>query len=1678
MAIPNLENVDNGMDIENQGFVVPDKDRNGEDKKEEVQVASLGFVPPSNMDDEIVSDQTEISVPTETVEKKPVSAEVVQIAQAMTQPPKTATDSSDGLADFARDNLNEAAKNNLYPVPKTVLPVDTYKNLLTTGALQRQRQKTQKGREELLKQKDVKPITLSWRSADEIYTSIKKLPQFLSLSKNEDDNLYSLVSQFPELVDGMPDAARMGMRKLIGTDTPDLLRLGFHGLLMMQNIDVHGQAAIHEWLRDSADAHNTSFYTTDIESVAGLMTSKEIAEKEKMYEIDLNGRKRLVDRADYVKHVFDNQGVTKLFKEWASYIGSGITMNEHDMSFLEKASFYAPQFATPLSLIPFYTFAKVGQAFGRGFDRLRLTRYGGKGYSAEVTKWIDESTKHLSKKELNYFVPGSGGKPVGSFKFMFDPRKEFDYWRYWDLTHRSIAAGLAGSAYASWAISNYGSAAYEQEYKNIPYLAAMGGYLTGGRMIGKAVWRLPAAGIPLTGSLFSIIPPKGYVSLTSGMAQSAWAVLHRQKQRGMGIDELAPGEIRQVRKRGLEEIQQTKAGKILRLFTTTAPVARILGAIAKDKDGGTSAIDAVLASATMDAKSVAAMVKGINAMPEKERLKMEEGAQEFMTSLKRVVDRQGEVGWSQDIVLLDQLHALSNLRSLRNSHLARFESSDAFGTKSTSNSWFFGKKSALSELDRFETLMYEQINLISKDLDRRRVLYKKDPQAVTGRLLEHANSVLVNTRKDLIKFENVKKELFAETGRFASMYDRYIINYLVNLSHTEGGFRVEKYISHPSFLRHKGPLTTDAKGAMVVENYLRFKTDSLLGFRAMSERMRKISSRAYPDEADMNMLVPVDSFLSRIEDSAYTENRFIASLAGITDISNVTKQGVITSARKNYLNARGFDEDPEGLLMYVTSLQANLKNVDNGQIAFKEGAEKITGIDNIFDKMIDDIAEGNITGVIDTLSNIRGTNSQTSQLLREELPAVLKIGDVHKIRMSVWDKVQTNIDAVGGAKHASITNAKNVDQIFKDIFNPDNKENLNLTISGLKVTDSQGNKVSLNEEKIKQVLSRIGKANKFYEKHVGSVWNTALGREFVRKNRTASEMMNDPRSVEDRWVHFVLSKAVDDIPDSGTIGHPSGITIFNKIFSEKGMDAKFAKEMGIEFPKDLTTGITIRATKEFPEQKLSAKEFRKLGIDLFTSSIMKKVANGDLKFLEEVDDAMLQELAATKILTKEQVMNLVNYKRAAEQAKEGIFDTEVIKLNRQIKSDLQDISDAGKNRLKSSFLNQVDQRGDLLDGHKLVKALFDSDSAKTLSLFDDASEEVLRLRENVEKLRRLQGVMGPSGVTEVVKEAGGTLDEAYATLTNSSLIDSPINILLDAVGKDIAILDGLESLIFHHIHVNTIKPTNKRVPFGASGVRLEDSFYDTANESMKVLNPIDPLRAGADRLSPQRLKRGSNNGLQHELDPIALNKNFVKAIPILKAIYKKRMELGHDPKIAEAYYNQLEEMSDLLGLGAVFRGEVKTATPRNIPSDLSLNQKQGKIYNAVRGFVSPTYLLLERWAMSYGINHARIMQNVLLDPKAGRVLLDIAKNKKISRSRFKILGSAIWGAIRGNQGVEEFKTISEEQIDLMYRNAVESLSTNMPPWYGQIGKSKRKPVVSIPLMQNVYPAAPAGGTTP
>ena len=1666
MAIPNLENVDKEMDIENQGFVVPNKDRNGEDKEEEVQVASLGFVPSSNMDDEIVSDQTEIPVPTETVEKKPVSAEVVQIAQAMTESSPTQTDGAGGLSQLGIDNLNKAAKYNLYPKPKD-LPrrMDTYQRLLTTGALQDQRIKTQKKREEELKKEGVKPITFSWGSVDEIYKSIRKIPEFVSLTKGEEKNLYSLVSQFPEVIDGMSDAALLGVKKLIGTDTPDLLRLGFHGLLIMQDMNVEGQMLIHKTLRENAEAHNDSFYTNSIAEVAGLKSTKELAKMGKMYEINLNGRKRLVDRADYVKHVFDNQGVTKLFKEWANHIGGGITMNELDMSFLERASFYAPQFATPLSLIPFYTFAKVGQAFGRGFDSLRLTRYGGKGYSAEVTKWINESTKNLSKKELNYAMPkpsthvvtGSGDKPIGSFKFLFDPRKEFDYWRYIDMTQRSLAAGLAGSAYASWAISNYGGVAYQQEYKNIPYLAAMGGYLIGGKIAGRALYRLPLATMPLTGHLASVIPPKGYVSLMSAMAQGTWAVLSRQKQRGLGVDELGVGEIKPVYRQGLAEIQQTKAGKILRLLTTTAPVSRILGAITKDRKGGTAAIDAVLASATMDAKSVAAMVKAINSMPEKERLQMEQGAQEFYESLERVVGRNGAEKWSQDMVLLDQLFALSNLKSLRNTYLARFESSDAFGTKTSANNWFFNKKSALSELDRFESLMYEQINLISKDLDKRRELYKRDPSGVMDRLIGHANGVLVQTRKDLKDFENVKAALMEETGRFAGMYDRYIINYLVNLPHTEGGFRVEKYISHPSFLTHKGPLTTEAKGAMVAENYLRFKTDSLLAFRAMSERMKQTASRAYPDNADMNMFVPVDSFLSKIEDSAFTENRFIASLAGIANISNVTKQGVITSARKNYLNARGFDEDPEGLLMYVTSLQAMLKTVDNGQITFKEGAEKITGIDNIFDKMIDDITGGDITGVIDTLSNIRGTNSQTSQLLREELPAVLKIGDVHKIRMSVWDKVQTNVDAVGGAKHANITNAKNVDQIFKDIFDPDNKENLNLTISGLKVIDSQGNKVSLNEEKIKHVLSRLIKANKFYEKNVGSVWNTVLGREFVRKNRTASEMMNDPRSVEDRWVHFVLSKAIDDIPDSGTLGHPSGIAMFNKIFSGRGPD------------------ITLRATKEFPEQKLTAEEFRELGINLFTSSIMKKVANGDLKFLDEVDDAMLQELSATKILTKEQVMNLVNYKRAAEQAKEGLFDTKIIKLNRDIKNDLEKLNETAKARINGAFLTQLDKRGELLDGHKLVKALFDSDSAKTLSIYDDAGEEVLRLRENVEQLKRLQKVMGRRGVEDVVNQAGGKLDEAQATLNRLSSIDSPIEVLLEAVGKDIAILDGLESLIFHHIHVSTLKPTNKRVPFGSAGVKLEDSFFDEANLALGTFNPTDPMRSGADRLIPSRLKRGINSGLQRELDPIALNKNFTKAIPILKAIYKKRMELGHNPKAAEDYYNQLKEMSDLLGLGAVFRGEVKTSVPRNMPSDLSLNQKQGKIYNAVRGFVSPTYLLLERWAMSYGINHAKIIQNVLLDPKAGRVLLDIAKNKKVSRSRFKILGNAIWGAIRGQQGVEEFQKISEDQINLMYKNAVKALAPELPPWYGQIGKSKRKPVVSIPLTAKT---APTGNATP
>ena len=142
MAIPSLESIIDTSTTDpekasNEGFIVPQIDSS--ENKEEVQVASLGFVNPQDMGETTEKDVSEeLVIPddgTAEVKTEPVMPEI-QVAQASTT---TAPAESDGgFADFARQQLLEAEKRKLFLEPKAI-PTLTTQRLLTTGKLGEQR---------------------------------------------------------------------------------------------------------------------------------------------------------------------------------------------------------------------------------------------------------------------------------------------------------------------------------------------------------------------------------------------------------------------------------------------------------------------------------------------------------------------------------------------------------------------------------------------------------------------------------------------------------------------------------------------------------------------------------------------------------------------------------------------------------------------------------------------------------------------------------------------------------------------------------------------------------------------------------------------------------------------------------------------------------------------------------------------------------------------------------------------------------------------------------------------------------------------------------------------------------------------------------------------------------------------------------------------------------------------------------------------------------------------------------------------------------------------------------------------------------------------------------------------------------------------------------------------------
>lgn len=656
------------------------------------------------------------------------------------------------------------------------------------------------------------------------------------------------------------------------------------------------------------------------------------------------------------------------------------------------------------------------------------------------------------------------------------------------------------------------------------------------------------------------------------------------------------------------------------------------------------------------------------------------------------------------------------------------------------------------------------------------------------------------------------------------------------------------------------------------------------------------------------------------------------------------------------------------------------QNIEGSTIIGPKGEKLNT---DYFDTLTVKVEEGNSAEVVESLSKFKGATEADNAILSTNMPPIMTISDAHNMRMNAWKQTNASFSsntATGAQKFQSLEHSNTIDDLFKEVTE-DSESVLQL--------------LDVDPKIIKDIIAKRQTANENYRSEIGSVWKTHLGSKLHENNIRKAEAQGNPSGSVDRWLNFILDTRLD------SNAKQMSITMFNKI-----------------------------APKGTPE--------RDQAIDMINHafSVAMQRPNARNFIINDLDKEHIKRLVGEGILTKDQGGNLITLQNRLLQSKKGLKPPEIQKMERAMNVALNRLDSVKKEAIKNSFPEVVLGKGDI-NVSKLVETIFETDVGKFVgNSVSEISDDVKILKEQIDYLRNIQRVGGENTVTEAVKNANGELDEAFKNLNTYNFGD-PMEALLDILGnskENIKLLDDIEQMMFHHVFTDSTKLSQQATSVFSN--TLPADIYAGQIEKLK-----DLFGKTGDKLK-NTLSNGLN--LQPEVSIDLVHENFAKMINPLTALLKKRSELGINAEASRIFLNYLQRMNDILITGSTLLGKVSSSRIDDMPKLMSQRQKFGRLYNWARGFVSPWYLGIEKMADNVNKTQTKVLQDILLDPKAGSVLLDIIENegKLISPSKFDILGKAIWKATRGATGEKEYTRISKEKRLIMLLDSMKNL--NLP----------------------------------
>jgi len=1448
--------------------------------------------------------------------------------------------------------------------------------------------------------------------------------------------------------------ARQSFAKVLTVDTNMLAKMAATGI-------AYGTAATGIYLKGWLD-HITARITANPEG-----SRREMAELQKAYDeqqmpnkqqlfnnemqnvytlYDKNGNEvKQGSASEKIMNVWSRWGLDPFFKELGDSIIGDNPLPEDDRDFVENWFKFSIELGMPVMGLPMFGWTKFARKTMKPLDDFFLRQHAknegiklfgdtegrkiinellrknkkGQGLWGEYD--ITHNQTHIIFKGKKHGL-GLGATAKGEpYTHKINRGKLEESFGIVSAIGRSTAAGYAGAT-TTMVMQDWLGDDFYNQYKWVPYLFSMAGYMGGARGMSQIISKTPGAAYPLMKETFgSIYPPLAFLppAQTIGSVYTLAGIVLRIG-RGLSTEGGKPYE---VWAKSLEGYANKPFGKFLQAYSSGVELSTALKAW-KQAAGwdtvkqGPSPLDVLLAQkgdkwqeTRMTNAAVNIMMKSFRSMDEESRELIIGSTAQFMKLVERLNIQGGEKSFlpgHSHMAFLSQVIPLHSIEKLQKAALSAEQYGKSFLSKtgifnSVRNIFDMKKASAIGALDAHHRALDKQILQVQQGLENLR--QSEDVLPGTKNLVNSISKYLDSATQQL---GNIDATKFAIAKDFKGMIESDAhakLQASILGPSSDGGFVLPRYTKN--YTQSTDGMTRDAnkveienaKGAMA---FSRDTHNLLTDVRSF----HKSEAAALYEKIDMEVFIPATSLIKYVQDTSLRTDEAIRNIFGPGNIvSRGDAEDFITAARMRFLEEFGkTSSEVRGIENILGILSGKFRHYDD--IALETSKGRIDPTD-VNDFLIDLSAKWKQNpgdnDILRTIAEIRVSGKdakdteEINRYIDEMIPAILKLSDAHRIRTRAWEKA--NSSAAGTDRFDTHLAASKVEELFDNVTTSDTNK---------VILDSLGQ----TEDQIAAILKQRASANKVYKENVGEILNSYWGRRIEETLSPRKRLETpSPLSSEEMLIGALLDqnrvyiRNWENMPGALSVKKeekealPYGVRMFNQLFPGSGKDVP---EMAI----DIRTGKLVKSGTV-----RSAAEVRHQALDLVSHAIGTRIRNGDTEWLRRMSMDHIRLLEHYKIINPEQSKTLRTYKTGMDKLAVLSDPPDITKVKYKIDKGLSHIVKLFGDKIKGNYLK--DLLGPTVNIEQFViKLLTDTLGKDIRATVDELTSLKDPLLQNIDEAKRIWRENYKTDPPENLETLNKELQKLYKDKV-SNVYDNPLDILLEAVKDNPSVIDGLEDLILHYL----AKVAVQKAP-----------VKSMAGEASEKIAP-----------------------LAKTVDIVKFDDALDNAIPALERILHFRRTAGgmskETAKKIEDREAALKSLKDIVAYArttlAKLPGSLRIA---EIPKGMAARQTVGRMYNVVRGFVHPSYVIAEMTFLEHGTKHVDLMYQVLLDPRAMETFEKIIRNQDVGKEGMKAIWKAGSRAFKGilseSELGKEFKITNKQYADV-YR----TINGRFPPSY-------------------------------